>query len=1055
MKKQKFFPQTPVLSLPNLLEFQIEAYNNFLKKGLKKLFDEFSPIVDDTQENYELYFLDYFLEKPKVSAQEAKQNGLSYVAPLRVKTLLKIKPLNKVKENTVYFCNFPLMTERGTFILNGVERVVVSQLLRSPGVFFTAKRVYGRQLFGAKILPSRGIWLEFETDLKGVIWAKIDRRRKVPATLVLRVFGVESDEEIEKLFEKDLEKSEINYIKETLKADYTKDYQSAVIEFYSCLRGGEKPSFDVADEFVRERVFDPKRYNLTPVGRWKMNQRLNRPLLEDIQEKDLTLQKEDIIETIREIIRLNQDPEAKPDNIDHLSIRRVRTIAELLESKLRNAMIKVERLIKDKMSITSPEEAEPRFLINSTPFANQLEEFFTLSQLSQFMDNVNPLSELEHKRRLTAIGEGGVKRKRAGFEIRDVQPSHYGKICPVQTPEGQNVGLITHLALFAKVNPFGFLQTPYFKVKNGKVTKEVEYLDAHEEEKRNIASFEALLNAKDGVLPSKVEGRKKGEPATLDSKEVEFVEVAPYQILSASVSLIPFLEHDDANRALMGANMQRQAVPLWRPEKPLVATGTEKEIGLQAGYVILAKNKGKVIEVDAEKIKIKTSKGIDTYHLPKFIRSNQYTCITFKPRVNLGDEVKEGDVIADGPAMVDGELALGRNLLCAFIPWRGYNYEDAIIISERVAREDFFTSVHLEDFTCDVRETELGPEVTTNDIPNVSERKLANLDKEGIILEGTEVKSGDILVGKISPKGEEVLSPEEMLLRKIFGEKAKEVKDTSLVLEHGKRGKVVRVTIFDREKGWKGETGVLKRIQVEIGYLRKIKVGDKLAGRHGNKGVIAKILPVEDMPFLEDGTPVDIILNPLSVASRMNLGQIFEMHLGIAAKKLGYQAIVPPFTSPGAEGIKKELKKAGFDEDGKVTLYDGRTGEPFKEKIAVGYIYMLKLIHMVEDKIHMRSIGPYSLITQQPLGGRAHFGGQRFGEMEVWALEGYGAAYTLQEMLTIKSDDVVGRTAAYQAVVKGEKFEAPSIPSSFKVLMSELKSICLNIKLLSQKDLKK
>jgi len=1052
MKKKNFGKYSFKVKYPELIKFQIENYQEFLEKGLKELFNEFSPIKDYAEKEFELYFKDYKFDPPKYTANEAKENNLSFEAPLKVRCSLKIKSLNEEREGEVYFCDFPMITERGTFILNGVERVVVSQLIRSPGVFFNVNYFYNQKLFGAKIIPERGAWLEFETDHNGVLWVKIDRKRRVPATTLLRFFGIEATEDIKNIFEKDLEGAFIDYIEETLKKDVTKNKNEAILEIYSHLRPGDLATLDNAKSYLYNLFFNSQRYSLSEVGRWRMIQRLGLENKEKIEKEDLFLDKNDIIFTIKEIIRLNKDPQAEPDNIDHLGNRRVRTIGELLESRLRVGMIRLERNIKDRMSTVDIAEAEPKTIINTRPFASQVKEFFTLSQLSQFMDNQNPLAELEHKRRLSAMGPGGLTRERARFDVRDVQVSHYGRVCPIQTPEGQNVGLITHLALFSKINPYGFLETPYFKVEKGRVLKDIVFLNAYEEEKYVIAPATTSRDENGMIKDKVVEARIGGHPGMIEREKVNFIDVSPQQILSTSSSLIPFLEHDDANRALMGSNMQRQAVPSLGSEPPLIATGIEEVVAKNSGQIIIAEEDGVVKEVDANHIKIKTKSGEKEYNLLNFVRTNQYTAIHQKPIVKKGDKIKKGDVICDASSIKDGELSLGKNLLCAFVPWRGANYEDALIISERVLKEDYFTSLHIEDFTCDVRETKLGPEITTNDIPNVSEEKLANLDKDGIIRIGAEVKEGDILVGKISPKGKEDLTPEEMLLKKIFGEESQEIKDTSLVLPHGKRGKVIRVKVFEREKGDVLEPGIIKRVQVEIAYLRKISVGDKLAGRHGNKGVIAKILPEEEMPFLEDGTPVDIIFNPLSVASRMNIGQIFETHLGMAAKKLNYQAICPAFDGPTIEEIKEELKKAGFSETGKETLYDGRTGLPFKEKITVGYMYVMKLIHMVEDKIHMRSIGPYSLITQQPLGGKAQFGGQRFGEMEVWALEGYGAAYSLQEMLTVKSDDVPGRAETYEAIVKGEEIKTPNIPSSFNVLISELKSLGFNIELIKKEN---
>lgn len=1053
MEKKIFGQYSFKFPYPDLVRFQIESYNEFLENRLKNLFKEFSPIKDyGGGKEFELYFDGFNLRPPKITPKEAKENNASYESSLSVESRLKIKSLGEEKKGEVYFCNLPIITEEGTFILNGVERVMVSQLIRSPGVFFTANSFYGKNLFGAKVIPNRGAWLEFETDQNGVIWVKIDRRRRVPATTLLRAFGEYSNEAIKRIFEENIKGSEINYIEETLKKDIVKTQDEAIMEIYNHLRPGDLVTIENARGFFEGMFFNSQRYDLSEVGRWRIQQRLNLPD-KSITAKDLLLSAEDLILILKEIIELNKNPKAQPDNIDHLGNRRIRTLAELLESRLRVGILRMERIIKDRMSTVEISEAEPKNIINPHPFAAQVKEFFTLSQLSQFMDNENPLAELEHKRRLSAMGPGGLTRERAGFEVRDVQPSHYGRICPIQTPEGQNVGLITHLATFTRINRLGFLETPYFKVKDSKITNEVEYLNAYAEENYNIAPATTLHNAQGKILEKKVEARIKGEPGMIETKKIDYIDVSPQQILSTAASLIPFLEHDDANRALMGCNMQKQSVPCLRPEPPLVGTGVEEIVAKNSSQVIFAQEDGEVIEVDGSHIIIENKKGeTKEYPILNFVRSNQYTSISQRPIVKRGQKIKKGDLIAEGVAIADGQLALGKNLLCAFLPWRGANYEDAIILSERVAKNDIFTSVHVEDFSCDVRETKLGPEITTSDIPNVSETKLRNLDKDGIIRIGAEVQAGDILVGKVSPKGEEELTSEEMLLKKIFEEEAKEVKDTSLVLPHGKRGKVIRVKIFDRAKGDKLEPGVIKRIQVEVAYLRKILVGDKLAGRHGNKGVIAKILPEEEMPFLEDGTPVDIILNPLSVASRMNIGQILETHLAFAAKKLGYQAITPDFDGASEQDIKTELKKAGLPEDGKVQLFDGRTGLPFQERVTVGYMYIMKLIHMAEDKIHMRSIGPYSLITQQPLGGKAQFGGQRFGEMEVWALEGYGAAYALQEMLTIKSDDVVGRSATYEAIVKGEEIKTPNIPSSFNVLVAELKSLGLNIELIKNKN---
>jgi DNA-directed RNA polymerase subunit beta len=1050
MKIKDFSKSKIRLPLPYLLAPQINSWRQFWEKDFKELLKEISPIRDYTQKEYELWFLDFKLGEPKYKNEiEAKENNDSYAAPLRI--LVKLIKLKKKEEITqeVYLCDFPIMTDRGTFIVNGIERVVISQLLRSPGAFFGAREVKGQKFFGGKIIPNRGSWLEFETDPSGFIGVKIDRRRRVPATCLLRALGYERDEDIKALFE-DVDIGEIKYIEETLKRDTTHNQAEALMEIYRRLRPGDLVTPDTAKELLDNMFFNFERYDLSTVGRWKTWQRLpeikpKNP--EKIEIKDRVLKKEDVVAVLREIIRLNNTPGAEPDEIDHLGNRRVRTLGELLKERARVGLTRIERIIKDRMSTLTSEEITPARVINPRPFMATIKQFFASSPLSQFMDNENILSELEHKRRLTASGPGGLPKKRAGLQVRDVQPSHYGRICPIQTPEGPNVGLVVHLASYARINQFGFIETPYLKVENGRVTKKIQYLNAFEEERYNIAHAGIEIDKDGKILQNEVPGRAKGKPGVIKKEQVDFVDISPEQSLSVATSLIPFLQNDDANRALMGSNMQRQAVPLIDPEAPLVGTGIEEKVARDSGQVVLAKEGGTVVEVDAEHITIKEKEGKRTYKLLNFRPTNQYTSLHQRPIVKVGQRVKKGEVIADGPATDHGILALGRNLLVAFLSWRGHNYEDGIIISRKLVEEDILSSVHIETFTCDVRETKLGPEVTTADIPNVSEEKLKDLDEEGIVRIGAEVRPNDILVGKISPKGEADLTAEEKLLLAIFGEKAKNVKDTSLLMEHGKQGRVIGIKIFAPEYGHKLEPGIVKRIQIEVAQWRKITVGDKLAGRHGNKGIIAKILPPEEMPFLEDGTPVDIVLNPLSVASRMNIGQILETHLGFAAKKLGFRAITPALSGAKEEDIKRELKAAGLPEDGKVVLYDGVTGEPFPEKVTVGYIYMMKLIHMVADKIHMRSIGPYSLITQQPLGGRSQFGGQRFGEMEVWALEGYGAAHTLQEMLTIKSDDVLGRAAAYQAILKGKKIETPNVPASFSLLINELKALGLNVEI--------
>ncbi len=1030
------------LPLPYLLALQKDSWGAFWERDLKELFSEVSPIRDYTGKELELWFLDYKLDEPKYKTDlEAKQNNDSYEVSLRANTRLVNVKTKEIKEQEIFLADFPLMTERGTFIVNGVERVAIAQLIRSPGAFFTAQATGGKNRFGAKVIPNRGAWLEFETENSGFIGVKIDRKRKVAATCLLRAFGIDKELDIKEKFQ-DVNKGEIDYIEETLKRDTTHDQAEALVEVYQRLRPGDMATSDTARELIENMFFNFERYDLSKVGRWRMWQRL--PELKgksEIGVSDRVLKPEDIIAVMREIIKLNNDPEGKPDQIDHLGNRRVRTMAELLQNRLRVGLMRMERIIKDRMSTLDIHTLTPVQLINPRPVMAVVKEFFTSSQLSQFMDNENPLSELEHKRRLSATGPGGLTRERAGFEVRDVQPSHYGRICPIQTPEGPNIGLVGHLASFARINSFGFLETPYFRVEKGKVTSDIRYLNAYEEERYNIASGAVPINEKGQIVPSKVEARIKGEPGLADKDKIDYIDVSAEQCVSVATSLIPFLQNDDANRALMGSNMQRQSVPLVNPDPPLVMTGAEERVARDSGQEVIAEEDGKVIEADADHIRVKSK----TYNLKTFIRTNQYTCFHQKPAVKKGQKVKKGDVLADGGAISNGYLSLGKNILVAFLPWRGQNFEDAIVISERLVKDDSYTSIYTENFTCDVRETKLGPEVTTCDIPNVGEEKLKDLDEEGVIRIGAKVGPNDILVGKISPKGEADLTAEERLLRAIFGEKAREVKDTSLLMEHGKRGRVVGVKIFSRELGHRLEPGIIKRIEVEMAEIRKIQSGDKLAGRHGNKGVISKVLPAEEMPFMEDGTPVDVVLNPLSVVSRMNLGQVLETHLGWAAKHLGYHAISPALAGTTGEDIKEELKKAGLPEDGKIALYDGRTGLPFPEKITVGYIYMMKLIHMVEDKIHMRSIGPYSLITQQPLGGKAQFGGQRFGEMEVWALEGYGAAHILQEMLTIKSDDVLGRAATYEAILKGEEIKNPSIPASFNLLVAELKSLGLSV----------
>ena len=1053
IKTKNFGKARVSLEPPYLLALEKENWELFWQRDLKELFQEVSPIRDYTKKELELWFLDFKLGEPKYKTDlEAKQNNDSFTADLRVKTKLVNLKTKEIKEQEVFLTDFPLMTERGTFIVNGVERVAISQLIRSPGAFFTSQTLSGRNCFGAKIIPNRGAWLEFETETSGFIGVRIDRKRKMAATTLLRAFGIADDLNIKEKFQ-DVNKGEINYIEETLKKDPTHNQSEALVEVYQRLRPGDLATPDTARELIWNMFFIFERYDLSKVGRWRMGQRL--PELREKGEKEegigvegRVLKPEDVIAVIREIIRLNNRPGAMADQIDHLGNRRVRIFNELLINRMRVGLMRMERIIKDRMSTLDIFTLTSIQLINPRPVMAIIKEFFTSSLMSQFMDNENPLAELEHKRRLSSTGPGGLTRERAGFEVRDVQPSHYGRICPIQTPEGPNIGLVSHLASFARVNPYGFLETPYFKVEKGKVTSDIRYLNAYEEERYNIAAGGVPTDERGHIIPQKVEARIKGEPGLVDRDKIDFIDVSPEQFISVATSLIPFLQNDDANRALMGSNMQRQAVPLINPEPPLIMTGLEERVARDSGQEVVSDSDGLVTEVDANHITIKSkNQKPKTYHLRTFIRTNQYTCFHQKPTagVKKGQKIKKGELLVDGGGISQGYLSLGKNILVAFLPWRGGNFEDAILISERLVRDDVYTSIHIESFSCDVRETKLGPETTTADIPNVSEEKLKDLDEEGIVRIGAEVGPNDILVGKISPKGEQELTAEERLLRAIFGEKAREVKDTSLLMEHGKRGRVIGVKVFSRELGHKLEAGVIKRIEVKVAEIRKIQAGDKLSGRHGNKGVVSKVLAEEEMPFLEDGTPVDIVLNPIGVVSRMNLGQILETHLAWAAKKLGYYAISPALSGATEKEIKEELKKAGLAEDGKMILYDGRSGLPFSEKITVGNIYMMKLIHMVEDKIHMRSIGPYSLITQQPLGGKAQFGGQRFGEMEVWALEGYGAAYSLQEMLTFKSDDVPGRAATYEAILKGEEIKPPNVPASFNLLVAELKSLGLSV----------
>ncbi|MBP9751574.1 MAG: DNA-directed RNA polymerase subunit beta [Candidatus Moranbacteria bacterium] len=1099
LSKRKFFNDRVLVSLPDLIEVQTDSYEWFWEKGLKELFDEVNPITDFAGKDLELSFSDHYLDEPKYDPETSKAKNISYEAPLRAKATIVLKKTGEVKEQEIYLGDFPLMTERGTFIINGVERVVVSQLIRSPGVFFTMSFDKGKKLFGAKIIPNRGAWLEIETDLDGIVSVKIDRKRKLPITTLLKAFGLD-DKKIREAFA-DIDTGDVCYIEGTLGKDGTSNRGEAYREVYKRLRPGDLATEENAKQMIDGMFFNFERYDFGAVGRYRLNQRLEVDR-ENVEENRI-LNVDDLLLIIREVIRLSNDPDGRPDDIDHLGNRRVRAVGELIQNKLRVGIYRMVRNVKDRMSTCDLSIVVPGQLVNPRPVAASVKEFFSSSQLSQFMDQVNPLAELEHKRRLSAMGPGGLTRERAGFEVRDVHHSHYGRICPVQTPEGPNIGLVGHLATYARVNEYGFLETPYLlvakevpaekeklmnrilaesvagsktgekitdektaekiaKERNGGtisvkpfVTLEIEYVNAIVEDRKSIAHAGIKLDEHRNIMEDMVEARIKGHPGMIESSELDYVDVSAKQCISVATSLIPFLEHDDANRALMGSNMQRQAVSCVVPQAPIVGTGIEDKAAKDSGQVVVAARDGEVIAVDGGHVVVREKAPAGSkketfdreYRLLTFAKSNSFTSMNQVPRVKKGQAVKKGDVLADGSSTDHGELALGQNMLVAFVPWEGFNYEDAIIVSERVVRDGRYSSIHIEDFSIDVRDTKLGPEVVTRDIPNIGEDRLKNLDEGGIVRIGAEVSSGDIMVGKITPKGEGDLTAEERLLRVIFGEKSRDVKDSSLYLPHGERGKVVDVKIFSREKGDKLPMGVFEQIQVSVAQLRKLSVGDKLAGRHGNKGVISHIAPAEDMPYLPDGTPVDIILNPLGVASRMNIGQILETHMGWAASKLGYTVATPALDGIPESIIKEELRKAGLPENGKIRLMNGRTGEYFDNESTVGIMYILKLNHLVEDKLHMRSIGPYSLITQQPLGGKAQFGGQRFGEMEVWALEGYGAAYTLQEMLTIKSDDVLGRSKAYESIIKGEPIKSPNLPASFHVLVNELKGLCLNVEL--------
>ena len=1043
-KRLSFAKIDDAMELPNLIHTQLSSYQWFLEQGLKEVFEEISPI-EDFSENLVLEFVGYHLEDAKYTVQECRDRDDTYDAPLQVKVRLINKETGEVKEQEVFMGDFPLMTDKGTFIINGAERVIVNQLVRSSGVYFDDERTKdGRRLINGSIIPNRGAWIEFEYDKKRIISVRVDRKRKMPSTILFRALGYGSDQELIDLL------GDSKVIMDTLKRDSTDSKDEALIDLYKKLRPGEPPTVDSAESLIESLFFDSKRYDLAAVGRYKINKKLGL----DIDPDKKHLDERDIIETVRYMVKLvNEEPDAYIDDIDHLGNRRLKTVGELLQNQFRIGLSRMERVVRERMTIQDIDVVTPQALMNTRPVVAAIQEFFGSSQLSQFMDQTNPMSELTHKRRLSALGPGGLSRERAGFDVRDVHHSHYGRICPIETPEGPNIGLIGSMGTYAMTNEFGFLMTPYRKIVGGHATGEIDYLTADEEDLNIVAQANTKLDENGNIVNDEVVARHRGDILEISPDKVDYMDVSTKQLVGVSAAMIPFLENDDANRALMGANMQRQAVPLLKTDAPIVATGMEHKAARDSGVVVIAEKGGVVKKVTSSKIFIENEKGnIDKYKLMKFKRSNQGSCMNQAPIVSIGDEIEAGDIIADGFSTDRGEMALGRNSLIAFMPWEGYNYEDAILISEKLVKEDTYTSIHIEEHEAEARDTKLGPEEITRDIPNVSESVLKDLDERGIIRVGAEVKEGDILVGKVTPKGETELSAEERLLRAIFGEKAREVRDTSLKVPHGERGIIVDVKVFSRDQGDELKPGVNKLVRVYIANKKKISVGDKMAGRHGNKGVISRVLPEEDMPFLEDGQPVEIVLNPLGVPARMNIGQLLETHLGMAAKALDLHVKTPVFNGALEEEVEEYLEKAGFNRDGKMTLYDGRTGKPFDHDIAVGYMYVLKLHHLVDDKIHARSTGPYSLVTQQPLGGKAQFGGQRFGEMEVWALEAYGAAYSLQEMLTVKSDDVIGRVKTYESIVKGEEVPPPGVPESFKVLIKEMQSLGLDARVFVEED---
>ncbi len=1046
---QKYFSahNKSLADLPNLVSHQTNSYEKFLATGIKEILKEFSPISDYSDKKFDLEFKDIVVTRPDFNEFHAKDNKISYDVSLKVRVKLTNKITGSEKEQELFFTDIPLMTEHGTFIVNGVEKVLVPQLARSFGIFFTADDTKSRRLFGAKIIPARGSWLEFETDTNDILYVKIDRKRKIPVSSLLRVFGAGTDQEMIKLFENEEAK---RFIENSIKKDTALTEDESYVEIYKRLRDGETVAPQHAREFIDSLFKSTDRYDLSEVGRVRFNTRFGKKEVKKYSDDHKLVTLDDLVTIFNKIVELSVDKEGQPDDIDHLGSRRLRFFDEMVAQKFRLGILQMKRNIQDRMSISDSEVTDPQHFINPRPLQARIKEFFNTNQLCQFMDQDNILSELEKLRTVSALGPGGLVRERAGFEVRDVHPSHYGRLCPIQTPEGQNIGLILRLSAYAQINKFGVIETPYAVVKDGKISNTIEYLDAYAEEQANIAHSATERDDKGVLKGDTIDVRYQGAPRVVKKDEVQYIDVSAYQPFSVATGMIPFVNHDEANRALMGSNMQKQAVPCLIPDAPIVGTGMEELAARYTGRLIYAEDDAEVTYVDAKKVTVKEkgAKKEKTYDLVTFSKTNNNTNYHQRPVVNVGDKVKKGDLLVDASSSDNGQMAVGQNMLVAFLSFYGANFEDAIIISERLVKNAKFTNMYISEQTVEVRDTKLGPEQTTHDIPNVGETKLRFLDEDGIIKVGAEVEAGDILVGKITPKGESQLTPEERLLRSIFGDKARDVKDTSLRYKGASKARVIDVKIFERSKGQISESGVIKRIYIQLAELRNVAVGDKLSGRHGNKGVISTILPEEDMPYTKDGRPVDVILTPLGVPSRMNLGQILEVHLGLAADELGYQAIVPPFSGATDEELQAELKSAGFAESGKLPLIDGRTGEFFAQDVTVGYMYMLKLHHMVEDKLHMRSIGPYSLINQQPLGGKAQNGGQRFGEMEVWALLGHGAAYTLREVLTVKSDDIIGRSAMYDSIVKGEKAILPNTPESFNVMVNNLKGLALDVDLM-------